>query len=77
MTAAPPWLLPGGQPGRPISAYQLTERLRQLDIHSGRARSTALFQLASLSMRVGTVKRRLNPHDRRSCWRLRPTGDPG
>jgi hypothetical protein len=32
---------------------------------------------SSLSMRVGTVKCRLNPHDRRSCWRLRPTGDPG
>ncbi|MGH7736137.1 MAG: hypothetical protein ACREOE_21180 [Gemmatimonadales bacterium] len=29
----PPWLFPGGQPGRPISAYQLAERLRQLGIH--------------------------------------------
>ena len=25
-----PWLFPGGQPGQPISAYQLAERLRQL-----------------------------------------------
>jgi hypothetical protein len=42
-----PWLFPGGQPGRPISAYQLGERLRQLGLHPGQARSTALFQLAT------------------------------
>ncbi|MFG2007306.1 hypothetical protein ACGFNU_49970 [Spirillospora sp. NPDC048911] len=44
---ASPWLFPGGQPGRPISAAQLTERLRQIGIQPGRARSTALFQLAT------------------------------
>jgi len=42
-----PWLFPGGQPGRPISSYQLAERLRQLGLHPGRSRSTALFQLAT------------------------------
>jgi hypothetical protein len=42
-----PWLFPGGQPGRPISAYQLGERLRQLGLQPGRSRSTALFQLAT------------------------------
>ena len=42
-----PWLFPGGQPGRPISAYRLAERLRQLGILPGRARSAALFQLAT------------------------------
>ena len=42
-----PWLFPGGQPGRPISAYQLGGRLRQLGIHSGQSRSAALFQLAT------------------------------
>jgi hypothetical protein len=42
-----PWLFPGGQPGRPISAYQLAERLRQLGLHPGRSRSTALFGLAT------------------------------
>jgi len=42
-----PWLFPGGQPGRPISAYRLAERLRQLGIRSGQARSTALFQLST------------------------------
>ena len=42
-----PWLFPGGQPGQPISAYQLAARLRQLGIHSGQSRSAALFQLAT------------------------------
>jgi hypothetical protein len=42
-----PWLFPGGQPGRPISAYQLAERLRQLGVYSGQSRSAALFQLAT------------------------------
>jgi hypothetical protein len=41
------WLFPGGQPGRPISAFQLTERLRQLGIRSGQARSTALLPLTT------------------------------
>ncbi|MGW1405395.1 hypothetical protein [Streptomyces sp. NPDC002403] len=42
-----PWLFPGGQPGRPISAWAMGERLRKLGIRLGEARSTALFQLAS------------------------------
>ena len=42
-----PWLFPGGQPGRPISAYRLAGRLRQLGIRSGQSRSAALFQLAT------------------------------
>lgn len=41
------WLFPGGQPGRPISSYQLGERLRQHGLRPGQARSTALFQLAT------------------------------
>ncbi|MGH3807529.1 MAG: hypothetical protein ACRDRU_13045 [Pseudonocardiaceae bacterium] len=41
------WLFPGGQPGRPISSHQLGERLRQLGLRPGQARSTALFQLAT------------------------------
>jgi hypothetical protein len=40
-------LLSGGQPGQSISAFQLTERLRQLGIRSGQGRSAALFQLAT------------------------------
>ncbi|GAA3541713.1 hypothetical protein GCM10022222_26730 [Amycolatopsis ultiminotia] len=42
-----PWLFPGGQPGRPISADALAQRLRQLGLRPGEARSTALFQLAT------------------------------
>jgi hypothetical protein len=41
------WLFPGGRPGEPISAFQLTSRLRQIGIRSGQARSAALFQLAT------------------------------
>jgi hypothetical protein len=41
------WLFPGGQPGRPISADQLGERLRHLGIRPGKARTAALFQLAT------------------------------
>jgi hypothetical protein len=42
-----PWLFPGGQPGRPISAFRLGERLRQIGLRPGQSRSTALFQLAT------------------------------
>ncbi|RPK65621.1 hypothetical protein EES43_07815 [Streptomyces sp. ADI96-02] len=41
------WLFPGGQPGRPISTTQLTQRLNRLGIRPNQARSTALFQLAT------------------------------
>jgi hypothetical protein len=46
-SGASPWLFPGGQPGRPISAYRLAERLRELGIRSAQSRSSALFQLAT------------------------------
>jgi hypothetical protein len=42
-----PWLFPGGRPGQPISSYQLGQRLHQIGVRPGQARSTALFQLAS------------------------------
>lgn len=42
-----PWLFPGGQPGRPISAWAMGERLRKLGIRLSQARSTTLFQLAT------------------------------
>lgn len=45
--APSPWLFPGGQPGRPISTTQLTQRLNQLGIRPNQARNTALFQLAT------------------------------
>ena len=45
--ASSPWLFPGGQPGRPISASQLRERLQGIGLQPGQSRSTALFQLAT------------------------------
>ncbi|GAB3005348.1 hypothetical protein GCM10023080_083830 [Streptomyces pseudoechinosporeus] len=42
-----PWLFPGSQPGRPISAWAMGERLRKLGIRLAETRSTALFQLAT------------------------------
>ena len=42
-----PWLFPGGQPGRPISADRLGQRLRLIGLRPAEARSTALFQLAT------------------------------
>lgn len=44
---ASPWLFPGGQPGRALSAFRMAERLNQLGIRSGQSRSAALFQLAT------------------------------
>ena len=41
------WLFPGAQPGQPISADRLGERLHQLGLRPGQARSTALFGLVS------------------------------
>lgn len=41
------WLFPGGQPDRPISAQRLGERLHQLGLRPGQARSTALFGLTA------------------------------
>ncbi|MEV5205625.1 hypothetical protein [Streptomyces sp. NPDC053720] len=42
-----PWLFPGGQPGGPISAWAMGERLREIEIRLAQTRSTALFQLAT------------------------------
>ena len=42
-----PGCSPAASPAGPISAYRLGERLRQLGLHPGQARSTALFQLAT------------------------------
>jgi hypothetical protein len=42
-----PWLFPGGRPGHPVSAYQMGQRLRSLDIQPATARSTTLLQLAA------------------------------
>ena len=41
------WLFPGGQPGRPVSAAQMGQRLRALGLRPNPARSAALFGLAA------------------------------
>ncbi len=55
------WLFPGGQPGRPLSAFQLAERLRQLGLRPGQSRSAALFQL-STALPAALLARMLGVH---------------
>jgi hypothetical protein len=60
------WLLPGGAPGRPISAPQLMRRLNRLGIRARLSRNTALIDLAAqlpatvlsdlLNLHTGTAK---------------------
>jgi hypothetical protein len=52
------WLFPGGQPGRPISAWAMGERLRKLGIRLAKARSIELFQLAT-ELPAGVLARTL------------------
>ena len=69
------WLFPGGQPGRPISSYRLAERLRGHGIHSGQARSTALFQLAT-DLPAAVLARMLGIHITVAvAWQRASAGD--
>lgn len=69
------WLFPGGQPGRPISASRLTERLRQIGIHAGQARSSALFQLAT-ELPAALLARMLGIHIKVAVeWQRASSGD--
>lgn len=70
-----PWLFPGGQPGRPISAFGLAERIRQLGIYSGQSRSTALFQLAT-DLPAALLARMLGIHITvATAWQRASSGD--
>jgi hypothetical protein len=70
-----PWLFPGGQPGRPISAFRIAERLRRLGIRSGQARSAALFQLAT-SLPAAVLARLLGIHITVAvAWQRASAGD--
>ena len=70
-----PWLFPGGQPGRPISAARMTERLCELGIRSGQARSTALFQLAT-DLPAAIIARMLGVHiSVATAWQGASAGD--
>jgi hypothetical protein len=74
-----PWLFPGGQPGRPISATHLGQRLKDLGIRPGPARSTALFQLAT-ELPAARLARMLGIHihihiDVAAAWQHATAGD--
>lgn len=70
-----PWLFPGGQPGRPISASRITERLRALGLRAGPARSTALFQLAT-ELPAAVLARMLGIHIKAAVqWQQVSSGD--
>lgn len=70
-----PWLFPGGQPGRPISATHLGQRLKDLGIQPGQARSTALFQLAT-ELPAALLARMLGIHiDVATAWQRASAGD--
>ena len=69
------WLFPGGQPGQPISAHQLAQRLRQLGLHSGKSGSTALFQLAT-DLPAAILSRMLGIHITVAVsWQRASSGD--
>ncbi len=70
-----PWLFPGGQPGRPISASRLSERLRDLGIYPSRARSSALMQLAA-ELPAAVIARMLGMHIKVAVeWQRTASGD--
>lgn len=54
-----PWLFSGLDPGRPLTAYQLGQRLRHLGIEPAPARRAALTQLAS-TLPAAMIARLLN-----------------
>lgn len=70
-----PWLFPGGQPGRPITALWLADRLRRLGIHARPSRSTALFQLAT-ELPAAVLARMLGIHiSVAAAWQRASAGD--
>ncbi len=72
---ATPWLFPGGQPGRHLSAFRMAERLRELGIHASRARSAALFQLAT-ELPAAVLARMLGIHiSVAAAWQRASAGD--
>ena len=70
-----PWLFPGGQPARPVSTARLTQRVTDLGIRPGQARSTALFQLAA-EVPAAILARTLGIHtDVAVTWQRLSAGD--
>ncbi|MGH3257284.1 MAG: hypothetical protein ACRDOU_18130 [Streptosporangiaceae bacterium] len=70
-----PWLFPGGRPGRPVSAGHLGQRLKDLGIQPGQARSAALLQLAA-ELPAALLARMLGIHiDVAVAWQHASSGD--
>jgi len=70
-----PWLFPGGQPGQPISAAQLTERLSDHGLNPAQSRSTALFDLAT-ELPAAILARMLGIHiSVAAAWQRASAGD--
>jgi hypothetical protein len=69
------WLLPGGRPGQPVSAYQLAERLRRLGLRPAQSRTTALFGLAT-ELPAAVLARLLGIHIKVAAeWQRAAAGD--
>jgi hypothetical protein len=70
-----PWLFPGGRPGQHLSAFRMVERLRQLGVQASRARSAALFQLAT-DLPAAILARTLGIHiSVATAWQSASAGD--
>jgi len=70
-----PWLFPGGRPGQHLSAFRMVERLRQLGVQASRARSAALFQLAT-DLPAAILARTLGIHiSVATAWQRASAGD--
>ena len=66
---------PGGQPARPISAFQLTKRLRDHGLNPAQSRSTALFDLAT-ELPAAILARMLGIHiSVAAAWQRASAGD--
>lgn len=69
------WLFPGGQPGRPISAHQLRQRLHRLGLRPSHDRSAAQFQLAT-DLPAALLARMLGVHISVAvAWQRASAGD--
>lgn len=69
------WLFPGGRPGHPISPPALSKRLRQLGIHTRRARSSTLVALAA-ELPAAIIARILGIHISSAVrWQRASAGD--
>lgn len=70
-----PWLFPGGRPGQHLSAFRMVERLRLLGVQASRARSAALFQLAT-DLPAAILARTLGIHiSVATAWQRASAGD--